>query len=72
MEIADERIEQAVIGMWCRLGGWMGGWDGGVDCLNAHRRPCVSRLPILWEIRAREAVRLPGKIPVSKHRDLTF
>ncbi len=68
----DERLEEAVIGSlvpFGRLDEWVG-WR--VDCLNAHRRPCVSRLPILWEIRAWEAVRLPGKIPISKHRDLTF
>lgn len=66
----DERIEKAVIGSRVplgRLGGWVR-W--GVDCLNAHERPCVSRLPILWEISAQEAVRLPRKIPISKHRDL--
>lgn len=68
-------IEKTILGIWVLLGGWMGGWGGaggGVDCLNAQRCPCVSRLPILWEIRAQETVRLPGMIPISKYRDLTF
>lgn len=29
------------------LGGCGGFFVGGLDCLNARRRPCVSRLPIL-------------------------
>ena len=49
----------------------MGGGVGGVGCLNSLRRPCVSRLPIRWEIRAQEDIRLPGKISISKLRDLT-
>lgn len=68
-ERVDEKIEEAIIGSWVPFGSldvWVG-W--GPDCLNAHRHPCVSRLPILWEIRAQEAVRLPGKIPISKDSD---
>lgn len=50
------------LGAAVRLDGWVGGWWG--DCLNAQRCPCVSTLPILWEIKAQETVRLPGMIPI--------
>lgn len=62
--VRGEAIRGAVMGSQVPF--WeaaVGFFVGGLDCLNVRRRPCVSRLPILWEIRTREAVRLPGKIP---------